>query len=69
VLRGDDDERARRSCVGVNERVRGDFDLIKRVDYLGRCVEAAAVRVHVKYDRGSVIALSCFHGAPQKRQQ
>ena len=69
VLRGDDNERAGRSCVCVNKRVGRDFDLVQRIDDLGRCVEAAAVRVHVENDRGSVVALGCFHRAPQERQQ
>ncbi len=69
VLRGDDNERAGGSCVCVNERVGRDFDLVERVYDLGRCVEAAAVRVHVENDGGSVVALGCFDRPPQKRQQ
>ena len=69
VLRGDDNERAGGSCVCVDERVGRDFDLVERVYDLGRCVEAAAVRVHVENDGGSVVALGCFDRPPQKRQQ
>jgi hypothetical protein len=66
VLRGDDNKRAGRSCICVNERVRRNFDLIKRVDDLSRCVEAAAVCVHIENYGGSVIALGRFHRASQK---
>jgi hypothetical protein len=67
VLRGDDNKRARGSSVRVNEGVRGDFDLIERVHDLGRCVEAAAVRVYVENDGGSVVAFGCFDRSPQER--
>ena len=69
MLRSDRDQRTCGSSVCVNESVGRNLDLIERVYDVARCVEATAVRVHVENDGESVVALGCFHGAPQERQQ
>ena len=69
VLRSDGDDRTGRSCVCVDERVRGDLGLIERVHNICRGIESPAVRVHVENDSGSFVALGCFHRASQKCQQ
>jgi hypothetical protein len=36
---------------------------------IGRCIEPAAVRVHVENDRGRFVALGCFHCAAQESEK
>src|SRR4029077_2664214 len=69
VLRGDGDNRASRSSVGIDEGVSRDLSLIERVHDISRRIQPAAVRVHVKNDGGGFTGLGCFHRAPQKCQQ
>ncbi|PYL30651.1 MAG: hypothetical protein DMF39_05010 [Verrucomicrobia bacterium] len=69
MLSGDGDQRASRTGVCVDERVSGNFRLIKRVHNIGCGIESAAVRVHVENNRRRFVALGCFYCASQKREQ
>ena len=68
VLRGDSDNRARRSSVCINEGASRNLSLIERIHDISRRIQPTAVRVHVKNDGGGFTGLGCFYRAPQKCQ-
>src|SRR5206468_11460487 len=63
------DDRASRAGICVDECVSGNFRLVEPVHDISRRIESSAVSVHFENDRGSFVALGCFHCTPQKRQE
>ena len=68
VTRGERDERAGRSGVGVDEGVGRDGGVIEELGDFLRGIEPAAVSVHFENDRGGARGLRRFLHPPQEQE-